>query len=38
MHFDNFGNGPGPTVLDLVFADGRYLIDGERTKGFEPAG
>ncbi len=38
MHFDNFKNGPGPTVLDLKFEDGHYLIDGERTKGFTPAG
>jgi serine/threonine protein kinase len=38
VHFDNFDNGPGPTVLDLTFEDGRYLIDGERTQGFEPAG
>jgi hypothetical protein len=37
VHFDNWDNGPGPTVLDLVFEDGRYLIDGERTKGFVPA-
>jgi eukaryotic-like serine/threonine-protein kinase len=38
VHFDNFKNGPGPTVLDLKFEDGHYLIDGERTKGFVPAG
>jgi serine/threonine protein kinase len=38
VRFDNFNNGPGPTVLDLKFEDGRYLIDGERTQGFEPAG
>ena len=38
VHFDDFDNGPGPTVLDLRFKDGRYLIDGERTKGFVPAG
>ena len=37
VHFDNFDNGPGPTVLDLTFEDGRYLIDGERTQGFEPS-
>ncbi len=37
VRFDNWDNGPGPTVLDLVFDDGRYLIDGERTKGFVPA-
>jgi serine/threonine protein kinase len=38
VRFDNFNNGPGPTVLDLVFEDGRFLIDGERTQGFVPAG
>ncbi len=38
VHFDNFKNGPGPTVLDLEFEDGTYLIDGESTKGFVPAG
>lgn len=38
VHFDNFKNGPGPTVLDLTYEDGRYLIDGERTQGFTPAG
>ena len=38
VHFDNFHNGPGPTVLDLTFSKGHYLIDGERTKGFVPAG
>jgi len=38
VRFDNFDNGPGPTVLDLKFEDGRYLIDGERTQGFTPAG
>ena len=38
VHFDNFKNGPGPTVLQLVFDQGRYLIDGESTKGFVPAG
>jgi serine/threonine protein kinase len=38
VHFDDFDNGPGPTVLDLTFEDGRYLIDGERTQGFTPAG
>jgi hypothetical protein len=37
VHFDDWDNGPGPTVLDLVYVDGHYLIDGERTKGFEPA-
>ncbi len=38
VRFDNFNNGPGPTVLDLKFEDGKYLIDGERTQGFKPAG
>ncbi len=38
VHFDHFHNGPGPTVLDLKFENGHYLIDGERTKGFQPAG
>ncbi|MEO5652464.1 MAG: serine/threonine-protein kinase [Marmoricola sp.] len=38
VRFDNFDNGPGPTVLDLSFEDGRYLIDGERSEGFTPAG
>ncbi len=38
VRFDNFNNGPGPTVLDLKFDNGRYLIDGERTQGFTPAG
>lgn len=37
VHFDNFDNGPGPTVLDLVYEDGEYKIDGERTEGFVPA-
>jgi len=37
VRFDNFENGPGPTVLDLVFDRGRYLIDGERTQGLVPA-
>ena len=38
VRFDNFGNGRRPTVLDLVYRNGRYLIDGERTQGFVPAG
>jgi hypothetical protein len=38
VHFDHFDNGPGPTVLDLKIEDGHYLIDGERSKGFQPAG
>ncbi len=38
VRFDNFGSGRRPTVLDLAFHDGRYLIDGERTEGFVPAG
>jgi eukaryotic-like serine/threonine-protein kinase len=37
VHFDNFDNGPGPTILDLKFTNGRYLINGERSKGFVPA-
>jgi eukaryotic-like serine/threonine-protein kinase len=38
VRFENFGTGRRPTVLDLVYEDGRYLIDGERTEGFVPAG
>ena len=38
VRFDNFDNGPGPTVLDLKYDNGRYLIDGERTQGFQPSG
>ncbi len=38
VHFDDFDNGPGPTVLDLKYEDGKYLIDGEHTRGFKPAG
>ena len=38
VRFDNFGTGRRPTVLDLVFDGGRYLIDGERTEGFVPGG
>jgi len=38
VHFDDFDNGPGPTVLDLAFHDGHYLIDGEHSRGFVPAG
>ena len=37
VRFDNRKKGPGPTVVDLVFDGGRYLIDAERTKGFVPA-
>jgi len=37
VHFAHYRNGPGPTVLQLVYANGRYLIDGETTKGFHPA-
>ncbi len=37
VRFDGIDNGPGPTVLDLKFEDGNYLIDGERTQGFVPA-
>jgi serine/threonine protein kinase len=38
VRFDNFGTGRRPTVLDLVFDRGRYLINGERTEGFVPSG
>jgi serine/threonine protein kinase len=38
VHFDDFNNGPGPTVLDLKYENGKYLIDGEHTRGFKPAG
>lgn len=37
VHFDDWHNGPGPTVLDLTYRDGHYLIDGEHSRGFEPA-
>jgi predicted Ser/Thr protein kinase len=37
VHFDDFHNGPGPTILDLAYTGGHYLIDGEHTRGFEPA-
>jgi serine/threonine protein kinase len=38
VHFDDFHNGPGPTVLDLTYSHGHYLIDGEHSHGFVPAG
>jgi hypothetical protein len=38
VRFENFGTGRRPTVLDLDYQDGRYLIAGERTEGFVPAG
>ncbi|GAB3656117.1 hypothetical protein GCM10027596_09940 [Nocardioides korecus] len=38
VRFDNFANGPGPTVLKLKYTGGKYLIDGESSKGFTPAG
>ena len=38
VRFENFGTGRRPTVLELVFDGDRYLIDGERTAGFVPAG
>ena len=38
VRFDNFGSGKRPTVLNLVYRDGHYLIDGESTQGFKPAG
>ena len=37
VRFDNFGTGERPTVLQLVYDDGRYLINGESTEGFVPA-
>lgn len=38
VRFANYDhNGPGPTVLDLKYDNGRYLIDGERSAGFVPA-
>lgn len=38
VRFDNYAhNGPGPTVLDLKYDNGRYLIDGERSEGFVPS-
>lgn len=36
--YDNFPNGPGPTVLRLSYDDGDYLIAGESSEGFVPAG
>jgi hypothetical protein len=33
VHFAHYPNGPGPTILQLVHENGRYLIDGETTKG-----
>ncbi len=33
VKFDNFGSGKRPTVLQLVYRDGRYFIDGESTQG-----
>lgn len=38
VRFEHFGTGRRPTVLDLRFDGDRYLIDGERTEGFVPAG
>jgi eukaryotic-like serine/threonine-protein kinase len=37
VRFDNFGTGRRPTVLDLAFHHGHYLIDGERTEGVAAA-
>jgi serine/threonine protein kinase len=37
VRFQNFGTGRRPTVLDLVFDPGRYLINGEHNDGFVPA-
>ncbi len=36
--FEGKDNGPGPTVLQLRYDDGRYRIDGEMSEGFTPAG
>lgn len=33
VRFENFGTGERPTVLQLVFRDGVYLINGELTEG-----
>ena len=38
VHFDHFDNGPGPTILDLAFDNGHYLIDGEHDQGFDSGG
>jgi hypothetical protein len=38
VRFEHFGTGRRPTVLDLRFDGDRYLIDGERTEGFQPLG
>jgi hypothetical protein len=38
VRFENFGTGRRPTVLDLVYDHGRYLIDGEHDDGFVPRG
>jgi len=38
VHFDHFRNGPGPTVLDLTFDNGHYLINGEHDQGFNSGG
>ena len=35
--FEGKDNGPGPTVLQLRYDDGRYRIDGEMSEGFTPA-
>jgi hypothetical protein len=37
VKFDNFGDGSSPTVLDLTYQNGTYLIDGEHSPGFVPA-
>ena len=37
VRFENHDNGPGPTVLQLTYDDGTYLIDGESTRGFTPS-
>jgi hypothetical protein len=38
VRFEHFGTGRNPTVLDLVFRHGRYLIDGEHSRNFVPQG
>lgn len=38
VRFSNREQRPGRTMLDLVFQRGRYLINAESSRGFEPAG
>ncbi|MCL2612368.1 MAG: serine/threonine protein kinase [Nocardioidaceae bacterium] len=35
-HFDDWRNSDNPTILDLAFREGRYLIAAEHTAGFVP--